>query len=287
MADVSVVIPVFNRVEDVKRAVNSVLAGCTLPVELIVVDDGSDPEVRVDIEPWVQAKGGLYTRQARSGVSAARNAGISRASGEWIALLDSDDLWQSDKLTKQLRFHEENTDILVSQTGEIWIRNGMRVNQKNIHTQPVGEIFSQCLARCCVGPSSVVLHRSVFDEVGLFATELPACEDFEFWLRVSSRFQVGLLPERLIVKNGGAGDQLSRLFPAMDRFRAYSIMKVLSEGRLNTQQQQQARAALFEKLAIIEAGGSKRGSTLGILAGSIRESLMTKESSLKMEKFLF
>ena len=120
MSRVSVIIPTHDRAAVLGRAVSSVLAQTWTDFELVVVDDGS-----TDATPAVLAgfsdsrlKG---IRRENKGVSAARNAGIAATSAPWIALLDSDDYWMPDKLSKQLRFLAES-GFSICQTEEIWIR---------------------------------------------------------------------------------------------------------------------------------------------------------------------
>ena len=102
------------------------------------------------------------------GVSSARNRGIREARGEWIALLDSDDAWLSEKLEQQCQALSANPGYRLCHTEEIWIRNGVRVNAMKKHQKSGGQIFLNCLPLCVISPSSVLIHRSLFDEVGLY-----------------------------------------------------------------------------------------------------------------------
>ncbi len=125
--NVSVVIPVFNRPRRVCRAIDSVLSQSRPAQEIIVVDDGSsDTTVRS-----LQKYGGqieMIRHNTNRGVSAARNSGIKKARGEWIALLDSDDEWMVHKLKKQSAFFKARPDLQIAQCQEIWLRRGKRVN---------------------------------------------------------------------------------------------------------------------------------------------------------------
>lgn len=255
-ATVSVIIPTFNRGWSIRDAVDSVLAQTYSDYELIVVDDGSTDRT-ADI---LRAYGDQLRliRQANRGVSAARNCGIGRSAGQLIAFLDSDDLWLPEKLAVQTAFFEMNRSALICQTEELWIRNGMRVNPRMRHRKPSGRIFEPSLALCLVSPSAVMVRRELFDQVGLFDEELPACEDYDLWLRVSSRIPIHLIDEPLTVKRGGHRDQLSRQV-SLDKYRIRSLEKVINSGQLSLSQRHAAVLTLRKKCAIYANGCLKRG----------------------------
>jgi glycosyltransferase involved in cell wall biosynthesis len=253
---VSVVIPTFNRGGIIGEAVESVLSQEGIGFELIVVDDGSTDNTSEVLSAF--QKHIILIRQTNQGVSAARNRGIRKARGDLIAFLDSDDKWLSGKLSRQVAFFDRHPDALICQTEEIWIKDGKRVNPKRRHTKVSGMIFEQCLPLCLISPSAVMMKQSLFAEVGLFDENLPACEDYDLWLRVSSRYPVYLIDTPLIVKRGGHADQLSRT-PGLDRFRIRALEKIIAGGRLSPSQWTAALEMLKEKCAIYAAGCLKRG----------------------------
>lgn len=264
---VSVIIPTFNRASLVREALDSVLAQSSSPGEVIVVDDGSTDET----EAVLAAVSGRfrYVRQDRAGVSAARNHGIRLARGEWLAFLDSDDLWLPGKLAAQSRYVAENPGIRVLQTEEIWVRNGKRLNPKLYHRKPSGYCFDRLLERCLISPSAVMIHRSVFDTVGDFDESLPACEDYDLWLRIGCRYPIGLLNPPLVVKRAGHPDQLSASVATLDLYRIRAIEKLLWSNTLDEAQEAAALAELSRKCTIYAEGCRKRGNTeaaRGILA---------------------
>jgi glycosyltransferase involved in cell wall biosynthesis len=191
-------------------------------------------------------------------VSAARNRGVEAARGALIAFIDSDDLWLPGKLARQVDFFERHPGAQICQTEEIWVRNGKRVNPKKRHKKPSGMIFEPSLALCLVSPSAVMMRRGLFDAVGLFDEDLPACEDYDMWLRVACRYPVHLLNEPLIVKRGGHADQLSRQ-PGLDKYRIASLRKVIDHCSLTENQRTAAVSTLREKCAIYAGGCRKRG----------------------------
>ncbi len=257
--EVSVIIPAFNRRGLLPRALDSVLAQQGVSFEILVVDDGSTDGTREMIREKYPSVD--YFFQANQGPSAARNRGVERSRGEWIAFLDSDDEWLSGKLKAQLDFSRENPGFLVHQTEEIWVRNGRRVNPMKKHQKAGGFIFEECLPLCIVSPSAAILHRSLFEEAGLFDESLPACEDYDLWLRIAARFPIGLLEKPYVIKYGGHADQRSHEFPAMDKFRIQALVKILKSAVLNPSQERAALKMLEKKSRIYVQGALKRQKT--------------------------
>jgi len=253
----SVIIPTFNRRALVAEAIESVLAQREADFELIVVDDGSTDGTEAALAPLRDRF--RLLRQANRGVSAARNAGARIARGQWLAFLDSDDLWLPDKLGTQMAFLRAHAEVRICQTGEIWIRNGVRVNPCNHHRKPDGDVFLPSLHRCLVSPSAVVLRRDLFEAAGGFDESLPACEDYDLWLRLAWRTAVPLIDRPLVIKRGGHADQLSRRYWGMDRFRVRSLRRLLEEPDLGASQHEAVRGVLREKCAILAQGAAKRG----------------------------
>ena len=257
LSSISVIIPTHNRAHLLPRALDSVLNQTKRAEEIVIVDDGSTDDTSDLIQsnyPEV-----ITLHQSNRGVSAARNRGIREASGEWLAFLDSDDEWLAHKLERQMAALGEHPETKVCHTDEIWIRCGRRVNPMKKHAKHGGWIFRKCLALCCISPSSVLIHRSVFSDVGQFDESLPACEDYDLWLRVTARYPVLYLPEKLLVKYGGHEDQLSKRHWGMDRFRIQALKKIIESDTLNEDDRRAAEAMLAEKDRIYTEGARKRG----------------------------
>ena len=121
-------------------------------------------------------------------------------------------------------------------------------------------IFERSLPLCLVSPSAVMIRRSLLEEVGLFDETLPACEDYDLWLRITWKYPVHLIETPLIVKRGGHADQLSAM-PELDKYRIAAIVKILKRGCLSPGQQAAALATLKEKCRIYALGCDKRGKT--------------------------
>ena len=259
MANVSVIIPTFNRAEKVARAISSVIAQTFADFEIIVVDDGSEDNTEQTVAQFDERL--VYiAHHSNLGVSAARNTGIKKSCAPLIAFLDSDDHWLPEKLAVQVKFFNNHPQAVACQTEETWIRKGKRVNPKKKHLKPSGDIFEPSLKLCLVSPSAVMLKRSLLEEVGLFDEDLPACEDYDLWLRIACRYPVYLIKEPLIVKEGGHPDQLSTRHRGMDRFRIKALLKLIKSGRLNEMQLDATIKELTLRCEIYGNGCLKRGN---------------------------
>lgn len=271
---VSVIIPTYNRSALVCEAIDSVLAQDYWPVEVIVIDDGSTDDTAERLAAYGDRI--FCIAQPNRGVSAARNAGIALARGEYLAFLDSDDLWEKNKLSAQMVFFRDHPEAQICQCEEIWIRNGKRVNPMNKHKKPSGMMFEPSLHLCLVSPSAVIIRRSLLEEVGVFDETLLACEDYDLWLRIGCRWPIYTTADRHVIKRGGHEDQLSRA-PGLDRFRIKSLAALLDSGVLTNDQARQTREVLMDKCRIYAQGCRKRGK---IEEAAVYERLMERHRSV-------
>jgi glycosyltransferase involved in cell wall biosynthesis len=255
---ISVIIPTFNRARTLARAIDSVLAQTYAPKEILVVDDGSTDQTRSLLAAYGDRI--RILSQPNKGVSAARNLGIEHSTADFIALLDSDDRWEPEKLACQAAFFKAHPGAMICQTQEIWIRNGVRVNPMKKHQKPSGMIFEPSLHLCLVSPSAVMMKKKLFDIKGLFNENFFVCEDYDFWLRVSTDTPVFLIDRPLTVKYGGHEDQLS-CSHSQDRFRIAAILDLVRSGILTRDQAAAALSVLKEKCRIYGNGCLKRGKT--------------------------
>ena len=228
-----IIIPSYNRKELLKRAVCSVKNQSFKNWNLWIVDDGSTDGTSDfdygDKTTTLKLKG-------NRGVSYARNQGIKQTKADWIAFLDSDDEWLPLKLEKQMEYAVRYPQYPLIHCNENWIKNGKNIHQKKHHKKQGGRIFTSSVRLCCISPSAVLIKRSLFQEIGLFREDFPVCEDYDLWLRVTSRYEVGFLDEPLLIKHGGHTDQLSKKYFGMDYWRVKALYpylkgKNLSPGR--------------------------------------------------------
>ncbi len=253
---VSVIITTYNRRKFLKEAILSVINQDYQNKEIIVVDDGSTDNSYEEVSRFPVR----YVWKANGGISSARNCGIAASKGEYISFLDVDDVWMKGKLSTQMELMK-GEGFFISYTDEIWIRNGKRLNQKLRHKKYSGHIFERCLPLCIISPSSVVIKRDVFDDVGLFDESMPVCEDYDMWLRITARHPVLFIERPLITKQGGHEDQLSKSVEAIDQFRIKSLVKILNSGTLSGDMKVAAIEELKRKLAVYVTGARKRGRT--------------------------
>jgi glycosyltransferase involved in cell wall biosynthesis len=239
------------------EAIDSVHAQSICAFELIVVDDGSTDgsfehlkglAKTVRIEPIVHR-----------GPSAARNCGVALANAPLIAFLDSDDLWAPTKLERQLAFMSANPDCAISQTNEVWIRNGRRVNPGLRHRKRGGDIFIDSLRTCLISMSATIMRTDLFRSLGGFDETVMAAEDYDLWLRILIDHEAGLLDEPFVTRRGGHPDQLSATTPALDRFRILALTKLLADDRLSQARRIAVVEVLVEKCRIYAGGLARRG----------------------------
>ncbi|QPJ66255.1 MAG: glycosyltransferase family 2 protein [Candidatus Nitrohelix vancouverensis] len=255
--EVSIIVPTYNRKNFLKDCLSSIINQTFRNYEVFVVDDGSSDGTETLTSDFPQVR--FIFLQENGGVSRARNIGVQAARGAYICFLDSDDLWLENKLEVQMEWMRKHPEAMAVHTDEIWIRRGRRVNPMSKHAKHGGDIFERCLPFCIVSPSSILLKKELFDRVGGFDESLPACEDYDLWLRIAAQFRIELIDEKLMIKRGGHADQLSHKHWGMDRFRVRSLLNLLESGNLNPSQRSLTIGELAEKCRILALGCDKRG----------------------------
>ncbi len=205
MPRVSVVIPAYNAAAFIRRTIDSVLAQSYTDYELIVVDDGSQDETGQVVQSYGAKV--RYVRQANAGDGPARNAGIAAAQGEWIAFLDHDDEWLSDKLKRQMTLLDRHPDLrwcganyllscqdrrrAAGNPDELTRRMAGREYFDNFFTAVAG-------AGCALITMTMIVHREVFERVGVFDSCWKLCADQDLWWRITYRYpRIGYLPQPL------------------------------------------------------------------------------------------
>ena len=259
-AFISIVIPTYNRSSLLIRAINSVFAQSYKNFELIIVDDGSTDNTFELLEPLINSSQIKYFKCQNLGVSSARNLGAKKAVADYLAFLDSDDEWLPHKLQDQINYFLTNPQMRIVFGEEFWIRNGKRVNQKVIHKKKGGNIFSSCVQQCSIAPSSIMMEKSLFLEMGGFDESFIICEDYDLWLKISSLFEIGFIANPLIIKHGGHNDQLSTKYFAMDFWRIKALFGILQTRKLSDEYKTIVIESMQRRGAILMQGYEKYGN---------------------------
>ncbi len=255
---ISVLVPTYNRKALLRESLESVFAQDFSGYEVIVVDDGSNDGTEKMIAGLRKRFNLRYIRVNHSGMPGkVRNIGAAEAKGDFLAFLDSDDLWLPEKLSRQMRYMKKG-GARISHTREIWLREGREISQKGQKHRREGMIFRDALKKCIIGPSTVIMERDFFEESGGFREDLEIAEDYEFWLRITCRNPVGYLDEALTVKRAGGWDQLSEKYGHIEYFRIKGLRALVGNGYFEDLHAL-ARQELVRKCRIYAAGCSKRG----------------------------
>lgn len=188
MAKVSVVTPTYNRSRFLLEAVASVLAQTYADLELIIVDDGSVDDTRKVLEPFLADNRVRYFYQENQGQSYARNLALEHAVGDYIAFLDSDDMWAPDKLEKQLAILRARPEVDIVHGDEAMIdEQGDVISLENMERYS-GRITRRLLADNSVSITTALVRQRCFAETGGFDTSVGVADDYELWLRFSARY---------------------------------------------------------------------------------------------------
>ena len=197
MKKVSVIVPAFNKVGLTVKTVESILNQDYKNIEVIVVDDGSTDNTRTKLQLFGDKI--RYYYKDNGGACSARNFGILKASGDYIALIDCDDIYYPEKISKSVDMLELNPDIGLVHTGVKLIDN--HDNIVGYHSFPVnqveGWIAQRLILQNLVSNPTVVIRRECFDKVGLFDESVFIPADWDMWLRLSEEFKFGYIEEPL------------------------------------------------------------------------------------------
>lgn len=260
---VSVIVPVYNRLALLKEALYSVDAQTYADIEVLVADDGSTDGSREWAEQWLKTRKGKVMPLKHSGFPGlVRNRAAQEALGDWLAFLDSDDLWKPEKLQKQINEIENNPSIALWHCREVWQRKDRIVSQRKQRHKREGRIFPDALIKCIIGPSTVLIRKDLWLRCGGFREDIEIAEDYELWLRLCCREEVGYLDEALTIKRAGDWDQLSEKYGQIEVFRIEGL-RALVESRwfaseVDEATQRTAEEELVRKCRIYSQGCLKR-----------------------------
>ncbi len=259
------VVPVRGRPVLMIHALKSILNGSVLPVKIIVALDGTGFELQNDREALTHFLKTLPVSQRSLidwfetgglGVALARNHAMQRLDTPLISFLDSDDLWLKNKLERQLQYLSRRPHLIGCQTLEVWQKNGRILSQPAKLIPSSGRMIPESLANCMISPSAVILKRDAVDSSGWFDPAYPVCEDYELWLRLQKIGVIGLLAEKLVIKQSGNWEQLSSGH-SLDLFRSKAILSHVDQWK--GEDRESARLEVYRKLKTVRDGSRKRG----------------------------
>ena len=194
MPRVSAIIPTYNNPAMLLQAVESVLAQTYDDYELLVVDDGSEPETRKALEPFMDRIKYIY--QENAGPSAARNRGIKESGGELVAFLDHDDLWLPEKLQAQVEYMDAHPEFPLTYHRVDYFTDG-RTLDFPVREGPTGDVLAPLFKRIFLITLAVMCRRECFEKVGYFNEELRFAQDYDIWLRMAVEYEFGYVDKML------------------------------------------------------------------------------------------
>jgi glycosyltransferase involved in cell wall biosynthesis len=217
---ISVVIPLYNRREEVGRALASVQCQSRAPDEILVVDDASSDGSADVVAASGESRINLLRHECNQGASAARNTGIAAARGDWIALLDSDDEWDERKLESQLdALARAPDDAAASVTGYL-IHDYRTQEERAFVPRPADAALDALVWGCPLGiGSTLVARRSIFAELGAFDPDLPRLEDWEWLMRYLPAHRLEVLPQALTIVHKKGDPSRAQVAAAVARIR--------------------------------------------------------------------
>jgi glycosyltransferase involved in cell wall biosynthesis len=266
---ISVVIPAYNAEPYIADTVRSVLDQTCQDLEIIVVDDGSKDGTLAALAPFGDRV--RVHRQANGGVARARNTGVSLATGSWIAFLDADDLWLPHKLEQQLTCSA--APMTYTDRFNIGARGDLPELQSEVTRMHGGDVFTALLLECnFITNTSVMIRRELFESLGGFYTGLNGTEDWDLWIRVAERHQIGFIAEPL-VRYRFHEASISRNYERMSRERTEVIARALDLERGRALDWMTRRQIWKETWRTNGWDAGRSGARLNALAGYARAAL--------------
>jgi glycosyltransferase involved in cell wall biosynthesis len=285
---ISVVIPCKDRPEPLHRALVSVCEQMLVPDEIVIVDDGSEPPLTLNQQYTVPV---TIIQQRNQGPAAARNRGVREASGEWIALLDSDDVWFPDKLATQWRLIAQHPSVgfcasnMVRQSGP---PVGFPLSPASGEEGLIEDALDRLLPGRFVPTSGVMFRKDVFVRVGEFDECLWYCEDYDLWLRLAAATVV-VASARCLGECFREGDNLSQLeqTPAASEAGVYILEKVMASDLFDKRAQRQAAMRLGRALYDLAYSYRKHGRPIKCCAAAWRSLRHAGPVTANLKNFLY
>lgn len=206
---VSVVIPTYNRANLVSRAIQSVLNQTYQDFEIIVVDDASKDDTKIVVNNFNDDRIIYVQHEINKGGGASRNTGIKKAQGDYIGFLDDDDEWLPEKLEKQIiKFQHSSEKVGLVYSGFFYVLEKNDKIMSEVYPSLSGNVYVELLKGCILGSPTPLIKKSSFQKAGLFDEELPSCQDWDMWIRISKYYEFDFVPE-ILAKHHVHGKQIS------------------------------------------------------------------------------
>jgi glycosyltransferase involved in cell wall biosynthesis len=203
---IDVIIPTYNSSKYLSGAIKSALNQRNVELQVLIIDDGSTDNTRQLVKSLSSKNAVIkYFYQPNRGLSSARNLGIKVSEAPYIAFLDADDIWLPEKIAKQLaiftKSKNDSLGLVYCDYFDIDV-NGQKIPYPSMRLDPSvkGKVYSRLLAGNLIAGSGsgVLVKRECFDKLGGFDENLPTCEDWDMWLRISKQYQVDYTIEKLV-----------------------------------------------------------------------------------------
>lgn len=259
---VDIIIPAFERPELLNEAVGSVLAQTYDPICIYIIDDASPIPLQDQIN-HEDSRITFVRLHKNIGPGGARNEGVALGLAPYVTFLDSDDLWHTTKLEKQIALFEQEPALQWVHTNEEWQRHGKIVLQRTEHRKQGGLFLARAFGRCLIANSAVMFRRDFYEKHQGFNAHFPICSDFELWLRMLADSPVGFLEEALVIKRAGDWPQVSST-PETDRYRVLALHRFYRQHKKDSKFEAYSDALLDEairKIQILLKGAVKYGKT--------------------------
>jgi glycosyltransferase involved in cell wall biosynthesis len=259
---VSAVVPTFKREKKLRRAIESIDAQTYNHIEVVIVN--GDPETSVDHIESSEYQTKHIQHDKNYGISKSRNDGIKKAEGEYIAFLDDDDEWKSQKIEKQVnKFRSCDPECGLVYSGRELIKNGKTTDiQIPINR---GDVFSTLLCKNFVGSETAVVKASCIDDVGSFNTDLNFAEDYDLWLRIARKYKIEVVAKSLAINHIHSQDSLSS-----DPERRYRGMcTLIHKYKRDLEKNPTALAQRYYRLAVVAHQTGRTAKSLRCLTISL------------------
>lgn len=234
----SIIIPTYNRADKISRAIMSILLQEYKDYELIIVDDCSTDDTEKVVKNFEDERIFYYKLERNLGAAGARNYGVNKSRGKYIAFHDSDDEWLPGKLTKQMSYMKEHPNYCMVYSKMHIMRKDIEGDFPNdsIDGELEGDIFSSLLIRNTIGAPTMLLKKGCFNELGGFDERLRCLEDWEFAVRFAERYRIGYIPEALICvhsEDGGVSSNIGAYYETRCKMIAKYREKLIDLGIFN------------------------------------------------------